>query len=126
MPYTDDGALPPVTDEALRAALQALRPFTVVLLKPGPNFSPPGPDRDERVAALIWEHGKRNFALRTCGLMPIICPIADGGGVSGVSVFDAPPDQVERIMAGDPAVKAAIFTFEVHATRSFPGSALPA
>lgn len=125
MAYIDDSQLPTVTDEMLTQARSLLRPYTAVILRAGPNFSMPGPGRDDGVAAIIWEHGKRNFALRTAGLMPIVCPVADGSGVTGISLFDADPEDVERIMSADPGVTAGVFTFEVHATRSFPGSCLP-
>jgi hypothetical protein len=109
----------------LQEALQHIRQYTVVILRAGPRFDPPGPGRDPEVARIIWEHGKRNFALRTAGLMPIICPVADGSGVVGVSIFDADPEEVDRIMAGDPGVRAGLFTYEIHPTHSFPGSSLP-
>ncbi len=125
MNYTDDGDLPEVADDTLMAALEATTPFTIVVLKAGPKFSPPGPDRDPNVERTIWEHGKRNFALREAGLMPIVCPVADGGDTTGVAIFDATPGEVERIMSRDPGVTAGIFTYDVHATRSFPGSTLP-
>jgi len=124
--YRDDGELPEVTDEMLTRSLEAVRPYTIVVLKPGPKFSLPGPDRDAGVAKIIWEHGKRNLALRAAGLLPIVCPVADGSGVAGVGIFDATPEDVERIMAGDPAVEAGVLTYEIHPTRSFPGSTLPA
>jgi hypothetical protein len=75
--------------------------------------------------AWINKHGKRNFALRTAGLMPIVCPVADGSGVTGVGIFAASPEEVERIMSGDPGVKEGMFTYDIHPTRTFPGSALP-
>jgi hypothetical protein len=125
MKYVDDSPLPEVSEETLMQALQTVRAYTIVVLKAGPNFSPPGPDRDPAVAKIVLEHGKRNFALRAVGLMPIVCPVADGSGVTGVSIFDAEPDDVDRIMASDPGVKAGIFTYEIHPTRTFPGSALP-
>jgi hypothetical protein len=56
--------------------------------------------------------------------MPIVCPVADGSGVTGVAIFDASPDVVERIMSQDPGVKARIFTYDIHPTRTFPGSTL--
>jgi hypothetical protein len=126
MKYTDDRALPKVSDEMLNEALPSTVPYTIVVLKAGPKFSPPGPDRDPWVAEVIWEHGKRNFALRAAGLMPVICPVADGSGVTGVSIFDAGAEDVDRIMSQDPGVKEGIFTYEIHPTRTFPGSALPA
>ena len=123
--YTTDSALPEVTDDMLREALTHAVPYTVVMLKAGPRYSPPGPERDGEVAATILRHGKRNMQLKRAGLMPIICPIADGGDLVGIGIFDATPDQVEVIYASDPAVRAGIVTFEVHPTTSFPGSALP-
>jgi hypothetical protein len=125
MVYTDDSSLPEVTDEMLSAALETTIPYTTLILKAGPNFSPPGPDRDSEVASAIWRHGKRNFALRAAGLLSVVCPVADGSEVVGVSVWAATPDDVERIYSQDPAVKAGILRYEIHPTRTFPGSALP-
>ena len=109
MDYTDDRDLPEVTDELLEEALRTTRPYTIVVLKAGRAFETPGPDRGSGVT----------------GLMPIVCPIADGSGVVGVCVFDATPDDVERIMSADPGVREGVFTYDVHPTRSFPGSTLP-
>ncbi len=126
MKYTSNAALPEVTDEMLNESLPKLRPYTLVILKAGPNFSVPGPDRDSEAARTIWEHGKRNFALRTAGLLPIVCPVADGSGVTGIGIFDASPEDVEAIMSEDPGVKVGLFTYDIHPTRTFPGSCLPA
>jgi hypothetical protein len=125
MIYTDDSDLPTVTDEQLEASLKQTRAYTVLILRAGPNFEMPGPDRTSGVTKIIWQHGKRNSALRLAGLLPIVCPIADGSGVAGVGVFDAPPDVVERIMSADPAVQAGVLTYDIHPARSFPGSTLP-
>lgn len=122
--YTDDSQLPEITDEVFIAALGQAKPFTVLILRAGPRYSPPGPDRDPEVAAKILEHGKRNFRLRAAGLFPIICPIADGSGLTGVGVFDASPEEVDRIYAADPAVIAGVLTYEIHPTRTFPDSCL--
>jgi len=124
MHYTDESGLPAVTDEMLQASLATTRPYTVVILKAGPRFSPAGPDRDPEVAATIWQHGKRNFALRAAGLLRVVCPVADGSEVSGVGIFDAEPEEVERIMAADPAVMAGILRYEIHPTRTFSSSTL--
>ena len=125
MKYTDDSQLVEVTDQMLKDALPAIRPYTAVILKAGPKFEPM-PDRSEAVANIIWAHGKRNHALRLSGLMPIVCPVADGSDVCGICIFDASAEDVERIMSGDPAVQAGLFTYEIHPTRTFPGSRLPA
>jgi predicted ester cyclase len=122
--YTGEAALPAVTDEMLGDALQGVRPYTVCILKATRAYQPPGPGREGWVADLIWEHGKRNYALHLAGLMRIICPIGDGGGTVGVTIFDADPDEADRIMRQDPGVKAGLFTYELHATQTFPGSTL--
>ena len=122
--YTSDSALPPVTDEMLQGALQHIRPYTVCILKAGLSFQEPGPARESWVTDLIWEHGKRNYALYLAGLKRIVCPIGDGSGTTGVSIFDADPDEVDQIMRQDPGVKAGLFTYEIHATQTFPESTL--
>jgi hypothetical protein len=71
----------------------------------------------ERIAS---NHGKRNVGLRKAGLLPVVFPVGDGGDVKGVCVFDASLEDVETIMADDPGVKAEVFTYELHPTRSFP------
>ena len=126
MTYTDNSALPQITEQKFIETLEASTPYTVMILKAGPNFKMPGRDRDSAVASIIREHGKRNVALRAAGLLPIVCPIADGSGVTGIGVFNASPDDVKRIMSDDPGVKAGVFTYDVHPSRSFPGSMLPA
>lgn len=122
--YTGEAGLPAVTDEMLRDALQGIRRYTVCILKVGPGFQEPGPARESWVADPIWEHAKRNYALYLAGLMRIVCPVGDGSGTTGVSIFDADPDEVDRIMRQDPGVKAGLFTYELHATQIFPDSTL--
>lgn len=126
MNYTDDSELPDVTDEMLEKARPTAKPYTIVVLKVGPRFEMPDPDRSSDVARIIWAHGKRNYALHLAGLMPVVCPIGDGGGVTGIGIFDAGPEDVDRIMSNDPGVRAGIFTYDIHPTWSFPGSSLPA
>ncbi len=55
---------------------------------------------------VIWEHARRNFALRAEGELSIVCPIADGSGVSGIGIFNADVEATKRIMDEDPAVKS--------------------
>jgi hypothetical protein len=121
-----DRDLPPVSDQQLKDALSTTRPYTALVLKATARYEPPGPDRSPAVSAIIWEHAKRNYALHLAGLLRIVCPVADGSDVTGISIFDAPPEDVERIMLGDPGVIAGLFTYEIHPTRTFPGSHLRA
>jgi hypothetical protein len=111
--------VPEITDEYMNAMLPTTREYTAVVLKAGPQISQPG------VEKVIWEHGRRNFALRADGLLAIVCPVTDGSGVTGVAVFDASPEKTRELMDDDPGVRAGVFTYEVHPCRSFPGDRLP-
>jgi hypothetical protein len=111
--------LPEVTDDAMRQRLGGTRDYTVVILKHGPAYDPPNSN------PIIWEHGRRNFALREAGLLSIVCPIRDSSNVAGIGVFAADPPAVEAILQGDPAIVAGVLSYEVHPARGFPGDSLP-
>jgi hypothetical protein len=121
-----DASLPVVTDEMLGDAIAASTPFTAVILRAGPRFAMPGPDRSDEVSAIIWAHGKRNFALYLAGLLPVVCPIADGSGVAGVGIFAAGETAVAEILDADPAIRAGVLTYELHPTRTFTITSAPA
>ncbi len=108
-----------ITDEFMRQMLTKTRNYTVVILKAGPKKKEPGADK------IIWEHGRRNFALRADGVLPIVCPVNDGSDVSGIGIFHAGVEETKKIMDEDPGVKAGVFVYELHACRGFPGSRLP-
>lgn len=111
--------LPDITDEHMQAMMGTTRQYTLVILSEGPNYHQP----DART--IVWEHGRRNFALREAGLLAIVAPVVDDSERCGIGLFDATPEEVETIMAGDPGVQAGLFVYEVHPVRSFPGDALP-
>src|SRR5579859_7362026 len=89
-----------ITDEFMRQRISATRQYCIVILKAGPRRN------EEGVEKIIWEHGRRNFALREAGVLSIVCPIADGSNVSGVGIFNATVEEVNKIMDEDPAVQA--------------------
>ena len=124
MRYTDDSELPAVSDDEMRASLADSVPYTLIILKAGPRYSPPGPDRDSEVAKVVWRHGNRNFRLKAAGLLQVVCPVADGSEITGIGVFAATPEDVDLIYSRDPAVNAGVLTYEIHPTRTFPGSTL--
>jgi hypothetical protein len=113
-------ALPRITDEEMRERIGGTRVYTVVLLRKTSRFASPDVD------ATVWEHGRRNFALRDHGVLPIVLPGTGDSDLAGLGVFTAAPDEVREIMDHDPGVEAGIFTYEVHPVRGFPGSSLPA
>lgn len=109
----------PITDEYMRQMLPQAKGYCIVILKAGPNKKMPG------VEAIIWEHGRRNFALRADGVLAIVCPVADGSEVNGLGIFTTSAEETTRIMDEDPGVKAGVFVYEIHPCRGFPGSSLP-
>ena len=113
--------LPVVTDEMMRSRLGGTREYTIVVLHRAPAYA----TRSD-VESIVWEHGRRNFALRAAGLLSIVCPVRDDSDVAGVGIYNADPAQTCEILRGDPGVQAGIFTYEVHPCRAFPGDCLPA
>ena len=108
-----------ITDDFMTRMLSRARDYSIVILKAGPNRSRPGAEK------VIWEHARRNFLLRAQGLLPIVCPVTDGGDLAGIGIFNADVDEVKAIMGQDPAVKDGILVYEAHPCRSFPGDCLP-
>lgn len=107
-----------ITDEYMKEMMATTKPFTLVILKKGPRF---GPD----AMPIIWEHGRRNFSLKADGLLPVVCPVRDDSEVAGVGIFTSDIEETKKILEGDPAIEAGILVYEVHPTRTFPGSRLP-
>lgn len=109
-----------ITDEFMMGMLSKTKVYTLVLLKSGPNNQHPD------MKTLLWEHVRRNFALREKGLLSVVTPVSDETELKGMGIFNANVEQTQRIMEQDPCVQAGIFVFEIHPTRSFPGDSLPA
>ncbi|EID15807.1 hypothetical protein MXEN_06328 [Mycobacterium xenopi RIVM700367] len=107
------------TDDEMNELLSAAKPYSFVILKRGPDFG------SANTPAIIWEHGRRNFALRHEGVLAVVLPITDGSEVCGVGVSTGTVDDTIAVMNEDPGVQAGVFTFEVHPCRGFPGDALP-
>ena len=108
-----------ITDEFMRQMLTTTKNYTIVILKAGPKQHMDG------VEKIIWEHGRRNFALRAEGILSIVCPVRDGSDIAGIGIFNAPIEEVQKIMDEDPGVKVGVFVYELHPCRSFPGDSLP-
>ena len=102
----------------MQEMLAKTRPYTVMIIHRTSKYGERGTDK------IVWEHGKRNFELRRDGKICVVCPIRDESDISGVSVFSTSPEETRRIYDEDPGVKAGIFRYEIHQTRSFSGDAL--
>jgi hypothetical protein len=92
--------LPEITDTQMRERLAATRDYTLLILKRTPATS------TDEGAPIIWEHGRRNMALRAAGALAIVCPATGPGELAGIGIFPAPLEEVRGIMEEDPAVQA--------------------
>jgi len=84
----------------------------------------PADDRP-RTDPIIWEHRRRNFALRDAGVLSKVCPIRDGADVAGIDIFDADQATVEHIVRDAAAIQAGVLCYGIHPARSYPGDRLP-
>ncbi len=113
-----------ITDAYMAEQLEGAAAYTVALLYRGPRYDDPA------ARGLIWEHGRRNFALRAQGVLDIVMPLPPGPGIAaplrGLAIFSVPPDETRALLDADPAVEAGVLTYELHEGRSFPGDALRA
>jgi hypothetical protein len=111
--------LPEITDETMKQRLALTRDYILVVLKTTEKtFTDEG-------RPIIWEHGRRNMALRAAGLLSVVCPVTDGSEIAGIGIFRSDAEAVREIIEGDPAVRAGVLTYELHPVRGFPGDALP-
>jgi hypothetical protein len=107
-----------ITDEYMNKMRAKTRAYTVLLLRRTPRLAEPDG------FPIVWEHGRRNQQLRADGVLAIDCWIPDDEEMAGIGIFNAGPDEVDRIMADDPGVKAGLFTYTLHVGRGIPGDAL--
>jgi len=107
-----------ITDEYMMEMRKKTQPYTFVILHKTPKADESGADK------IIWEHGRRNHQMRRDGVLRIALPVRDESNVAGIMVFSKNIDETKKIMDEDPGVKADIFVYEIHETRSFKGDAL--
>src|SRR5947208_12620444 len=107
--FLEGNSMTTITDEFMRQMISKTRNYCIVILKAGPKKNEEGAEK------IIWEHGRRNFALRADGVLSIVCLISDGSNVAGVGIFNADVKEVTKIMDEDPAVKPGVLIYEIHA-----------
>jgi hypothetical protein len=111
--------MPEITNEFMLDMISKAKNYSLVILKKTDKYN------DPEIEKILYEHGRRNFALREAGFLSVTCRIKDESDISGVGIFDATPDEVKLIMDEDPGVKAGIFSYDIHLCSSFPGDGLP-
>ncbi len=116
---TFDKKRPVISDDYMQKMIKTMRHYTVVALRPTAKRAESGADQ------IVWEHGRRNFMLRSDGRLNIVCPVSgENATITGFCVFSTNVDDTKKIMDEDPAVRAGVFTYEAYPVLSFPGDAL--
>ena len=109
-----------ITDNYMHNRWAQVKTYTLMVLKQNAESL----NGDSR--PIVWEHARRMMALQAARLVFIVCSCSSRTDpISGISIFNTNLDEARAIMADDPAVRAGIYTVEVHACRSWPGDALP-
>lgn len=108
-----------ITDERMLEVISNARRYTVSLLRRGRGW---GVGDWE---SLIWEHGRRNIAMREAGILVITLPVPDSEEFAGVGVYTSDTSTVRKILEADPAIVNGILEFELLDAQGFPGDTLP-
>jgi uncharacterized protein YciI len=87
----------------------AMKSTFLVIYRPGPAWVPGKPIRDQPPK----EHGKYMLELYERGVMKSAGPFNDDTGAA-IVLEAADEAEAQSLIAADPAVKARIFTHEVH------------
>src|SRR5438128_306136 len=101
--FLEDNSMIAITDEFMRQMMSTTKNYCIVILKAGPKRNADG------VEKILWEHGRRNFALRAEGVLAIVCPISDGSNVSGVGIFNATVERSKKDHGRGPRCKSRSF-----------------
>jgi hypothetical protein len=108
-----------VTDKQIRDLAATAKPYSMAVLRWGPERHRDGAD------AIELEHQRRMVSMRADGVIAILCPV-QADTIAGVAIMTAPVDEAQEIMDADPCVRAGMMTCEVHSCLGFPGDAIPA
>ena len=66
-----------ITDEYMREMISKTKQYCIVILKSTPKRREEGADK------IVWEHGRRNFALRADRILSMVCPVSNGSPIAG-------------------------------------------
>jgi len=107
-----------ITSEEIMAEVAKGKPYTLVLLKRGPNF--------ESMAHLQMQHLQHIFGMRHAGQELITLPIMDPDSeLAGIGLFaTADKEEAARLTSADPVVIAGRLTFEILGCMGLPGDAV--
>ena len=84
--------------------------FQLVLLRPGPAA---GTLDDATVTRLQGEHIAHNFALVAAGQLEVAGAVVGTESLVGLGFSRLPPEQLAKLTADDPGVRAGLYTVEL-------------
>ena len=103
------------------ARLAALKPYTLVILKKGEQFT------SAKTSEIIQSaHLPHLFKLQDEGIICFSIPLTDpGSDIAGISLYNlSDKEEVKKYAESDPAVQAGIFTCEVWSCMGLKGDSL--
>ena len=116
------GNNPEITDEFIEKATASGKQYCLRLYRKGPNRDQP-PEEADRIQ---MEHLRYLFQLRAEGKIVINGPVIGDSELSGMAIFNTiDKEEVKRLSAGDPAVKAGRLVYDVYHWYGMPGDCLP-
>lgn len=111
----------PFVPEQLLANLSKIKPYVLLILSKGENY---GMSDTPRI--IQSEHFPYVFKQREEGIMSLTMPVMDDTNIAAVAVYNTTnKEEVQKLVEGDPAIKAGIFKYEIVMGMGLPGDTLP-
>lgn len=99
-----------------------LKQYYFVMLTKGDNS---GRIDSVKAGRIIAGHLQNIKRMQSEGKLVIVGPFGDNGNRRGIFIFDVPKQEdVEKLLQNDPAIKAGMFTYEIHPWWSEKGQSL--
>ena len=107
--------------QELLPKLASLSPYTLVVLRKGPNY-----ENEDTTGIIQAEHLPYVFKQREEGHMVLTFPIQDQTELAAIGIYNTlDKELVKSLTVEDPAVKAGVFTYEIVSGVGLKGDILP-
>lgn len=111
-----------ITDDYVQKKVASGKQYCAFLYKAGPQQDQPEAEANQ----IQRDHLRYLFQLLAEEKLVINGPVVDDGELRGIGIFNlTDPEEVKKLLAADPAVRAGRLVYEVYSWFSIPGSCLP-